>query len=164
MRLKNRDSMNTAEKPSFTSYQGVGASSEAIWEAENGRVVFQVAKDAALSCELMRGSPEQRPAVSLGLGVALLAPAIVVIVRFLDAIYDDRAWGNRLEFALIICGMIGAWLILQVAFKRRYFLKVTTPDVVHRLVFQPTAKLSELRDFVSDVNAKYGWSINERLQ
>ena len=148
----------------FIRCRGVGVSATAIWEADDGRVVFQVTKDAALTCELCLGSPEQRPIISLVVGVVFLSPIIILYEHLVEVLRFERDWVTpRYETAMILLVMIGGWLVGRSVFRKRFFVRVATNESVSKLVFQSGTELAEIRNFLADAKTKFGWQIHDGI-
>jgi hypothetical protein len=148
----------------YLSYQGVGVSAQAIWESEKRRITLKIPKASVVCCELQRGCPEQRPAVSACLGAALLAPGIVLVQHTLILVHGE-GWHihPRYEAAMLFMAVVGTWLLFRVIFCERFYVRVFTRQGATKLVFGRRAQLPELTDFLRDAEARFGWKIQNSL-
>lgn len=148
----------------FIKYAGIGANAHAVWESADDRVVAQVDRQEATDCEVRRGSPEQRPWISAGLGLALMLPCLIVGTQTLVDLSDsnDRL-SMRVGFALIFTALLGAVLLFRTLFVRRYYLSMATRTGEVRLIFARRAELSEIRKFLADVEHRYGWTVRDAV-
>ena len=151
-------------KKEFKHYEGVGISSNAIWQAEKGRIIERLAKEAVASCELQHGSPEQRPLISACLGVVLMSPGVLLAQHAIAIFRGEMNLAQlRYEVAMMLMVGLGAWLSIQSVLLRRYFILVTAGDKKVKLVFNRSADLPGLNEFVADAQELFGWQIDDRF-
>jgi hypothetical protein len=148
----------------YIKYQTVGVSADAIWESEEGRIVVQVARNTATRCELRRGSPEPRPWVSACVGLVLAAPGIYLGWSLLGLFGDSsNRFGMRFGAGLVFLAVIGMGLFFRSVLRKRYFIGVTTESGGVRLIFEGDAQVSDIRKFLLEAEAKFGWHIHDAL-
>jgi hypothetical protein len=149
----------------YLVYEGVRISQTELWEINGKHIAESLAKDSIRECELQYGSPEQRPLISFIMGGVLLMPGILFIQHmFIVLTTEDGRANVRYEGAMFLIGAIGAWLIFQSIFRKRYYLAVTTPTGVRKFVFGRAASLQGIRSFLSGAKSDYALFSSEHLR
>lgn len=147
----------------YLSFKNVGVSNTSVWESRRGRVVEELARSDMLRCELELGSPEQRPMVSAVTGAVLLVPGAVFGQHMFLLITEGKSANLRYEAAMLTFGILGAWLILQAVFRRRFYLRVSARQGSRKFVFEADSNIEEIREFLAQANRKYGFQADEKL-
>lgn len=141
---------------------GVRAASDGLHELDENRAVVTVPRDMLRHVELRYGVSNERPLLVVAFGLVLLLIALglagLLVLWFLGGgvAYD-------VEFALLLLGPLGAWL-MHAAVRRRFFLLVQTEHELRKLAFSKAATFEELRSFADKAEPVFEISVHASTQ
>jgi hypothetical protein len=142
---------------------GVGISAEAFWQIERKRKVFEIKRENLVTCELHYGSPEERPLVSLILGLVLMSPGFWLIGVFISGEAHVGLRSLRYELAMLVFFGLGLWLVYQSVATRAYYLLVTKDGAARKLVFKKNTETGAIHHFLEEAKSRFGLPFSDRL-
>jgi len=128
-----------------------------ITETHGKKILLFVPAPEISRLTLKFGRSDHCPVVSLAIGVLLSVLGIYGLVKLISA-----PRGFRYELGMITLGVIGGSMIFD-TLKQRYFLEVTKPNGVSRLVFSKQTQLNDIREFCRQVGTTYNYAITEEF-
>jgi hypothetical protein len=149
--------MPAAENAPVLKCDNILVSTRGITETHGKKILLFVPAPEISRLTLKFGRSDHCPVVSLAIGVLLSVLGIYGLVKLISA-----PRGFRYELGMITLGVIGGSMIFD-TLKQRYFLEVTKPNGVSRLVFSKQTQLNDIREFCRQVGTTYNYAITEEF-
>jgi hypothetical protein len=122
---------------------------------EHRPVVF-VPRAEITRLEVGFGSGAENPLVLLVAGLLFLALAVAPLVVFAMMLIRDEGTMD-IYFLTAIAFVVPAWWLLDLALRKRWYIKVHKRSGVRKLVFHTTRDRAAIEAFVSDAARRYGY-------
>lgn len=131
--------------------------SDGVAEMDQHRVAVFIPRDQVLRLELDYGSGAERPIVLLALGIFCAALAVALMLVFVMAVARG---GPRIPAALVtgFTFLIPGWRFIDLALRKRWFVRVHTDRGSRKLVFHTMRNQVEIEKFVSAAKSRCGYS------
>jgi hypothetical protein len=150
--------MKSPEDVPTLKYDNIVAAPRGLIESQGGKIITLVPVSEINWVTLRFGRPDQRPVLSLVVGILVSAVGLYGVGGLLLA--PD---GYRYELAMVTLGLIGAFMIFD-TLKKRFYLDVTKKKGCSRLVFSKDAQLPDIQEFCEQVRTVYKHQIAEDLK
>jgi hypothetical protein len=145
----------------YITFGGVGISESALWQSEKKRKALEIKRTGVTACELHYGSPEERPLVSIILGIVLMGPGAWLLGVYLLGQVHVGLRNIRYDSAMLLFFGLGLWLIYQAIGRRAYYLRIGQSGISRKLVFD-TKEASGIYTFLEDAKARFGFTYENR--
>ena len=150
--------MQPPENKETVKCDNIVVSPRGIAESSGKKVVIFVPWADIERITLNYGKSDQRPIVSISLGVVFAIVGVVGLIEFALA-----PGGYRYELAMIAFGLIGASFIND-ALKQRYFLEVNSKKGARRLILTKHAEQIAVQEFCNKVRTIYKYEIADQVR
>ena len=153
------------------TYSKVEISATEIIKIEAGRPVLTIQREQIRQIELCYDTEANHPFYQYFLGFILLFLGLFgLIVTFLALAGGGGiapAKPGELVIPLVpvilwVMTGIGFWLLVGI-FRARYNLCIETDNGTHRIFFDKTTELMEIRQFISRANQRFGYEIDSSI-
>lgn len=145
----------------------VTISATTISELDGDRVVISIPREQIRQIKLRYDTDVRKPFCQYFLGFSLLSLGLIgLVVTFFAStggaslILNDS--GNfvlpLVPIALWLMVGIGAWLLIGI-FRARYHLWIDTENGTHKIFFDKTVDIQEIRQFIRQAHLNFGYSI-----
>jgi hypothetical protein len=134
-------------------FDNIVVSARGIAETSGKKVVIFVPSADIERITVNYGRSDQRPIVSISIGIAFVIVGAFGLAEFVLA-----PRGYRYELAMVAFGLIGGSLIHD-AVKQRYFLEVYNKKGTRRLVLTKHARKNSVKEFCNNVRTIYKYEI-----
>ena len=147
--------MSTTGAEEFDQLETVRVGTDGAAEMDRHRRVIFVPREQIDRLELQYGSGAEHPLLVGFLGVVFAAMAVVLLVTFALAVMRG---GARIPASMItgVAFVIPGWWFLDLAIRKRWFVRVYTRSGMRKLVFHQTTDERELQEFVAKGRRRYG--------
>jgi hypothetical protein len=150
--------MQPTENKETVKCDNIVVSTRGIAETSGKKVVIFVPSADIERITLNYGKSDQRPMVSMSLGIVFALVGVFGLVEFVLA-----PSGYRFELAMIAFGLIGASFVND-ALKQRYFLEVYGKKGPRRLILSKHAEQNEDQVFCNKVRTIYKYDIADQVR
>ena len=153
-----------AEKSDASFERGnIRFTQDRVMELDRGHAVVRVSRGDIQRIALRWGFQAPRPLVQAVLGIGLLAVGCALLGLIIAELvtHGGRVVG-RFLIGLVISGLLGIWLAME-AFRRGYYLEVTTKRGREKLRFDRGLSRHEIEDLLATVRAELGYEVAEDL-
>ena len=148
--------MSTAESTDHLQLECIRLSDAGASEMDEHRAVIFVPREKIHRLELAFGSGAENPMVMLVLGLVFLALAIAPLVVFALMIIRDQ--GKMDVYFLTAVGfVIPGWWLLDLALRRRWYVRVQMQSGSRKLVFHKLRDPSAIASFMADAARRFGY-------
>jgi hypothetical protein len=148
--------MSPSENPIYLEHGPVRVGLDGAAEMDGTRALVWIPRPEITRLELVHGSGAERPLVCLVLGILLAALAVSGPLMLALAVVRQGSVPDK--FVASIAFIIPAWWLLDLAFRRRWYLKVHTQRGPRKLLFEKNGLPEELERFVVSAKSRYGYS------
>jgi len=150
------DTQMSSETREFLQNVNIRFSAEGAAEMDrNQRIVF-IPHEDIVRIDLVFGSAAERPLVTIGLVIILLAVSLFPVVLAAQAI----RYGGVVEIKLLtlVVFAVPAWWLARLVAKKRWHIRVCTHRGIRKLIPQQDIPLADLTSFISESKAHFGYS------
>jgi hypothetical protein len=133
-----------------------------VAEMDGPRSLVRVKREEVVGLELAEAVGAERPAVTLVLGIALVALGLFPFV-FLFLVFTRGGHMDIRLFWITAFGLLGAWLI-RLASKKRLVLLVRTERDCRKLVFAAPTSRDAAEKFAADAAWRFGYPFKSSAQ
>jgi hypothetical protein len=149
--------MTTTPAEEYDQLDAVRFGPDGAAELDRHKRVIFVPRDQIVRLDAVYGSGAERPIVFIVLGLVFAGTAIVLLSTFILAVMRG---GVRIPAAMItgFVLLIPAWWLLDLALRKRWFVRVRTRDGSRKLVFHDVADPREIQQFLEKGRRRYGCS------
>ena len=142
-----------------SSFASIQFSDDAVAEMDQHRRVTVVSRNQISHLQLARVSAAERPIVALLLGIAIIVGSLYPVYRLLGAFSGPGRVTIHVDLLVATSfSLLGVWLIVF-ALRKRFVLIATTAAGTRKLVFASTATEAEIRQFITEVSSKHGYTV-----
>ena len=144
-------------------------SNSSITEFQGEQPVLSIPRDQIHSISLRYGIKAERPILNVLIGGALIAVGVYIIWPFVWQMVGPLffAPGSKpaprfpaIRFAVLCLMLIPVGFFILQGLQRRYFLLITTQTGGKRkIVFDQALPYNEIRSFIENVRAEFGYDI-----
>ena len=134
-----------------------------IAEMQNGRPIIEVSKAQILKVELRTMVAAERPLIQFFFGIILMLPGIYFSRLIWDWLIEGGTLYIDLPLACILLIPAGLWIAVS-AFKRQILFHVYTADGSRKILCDRELTETEIGQFASNANQRFGYSIRNLLQ
>lgn len=130
---------------------------DGVAEMDRHRRIIFVPREDVLRLELAYGSGAEHPLILAMLGIVCAVLAIASLVTFALAVTRG---GVRIPASLItgVVFLVPAWWLLDLALRKRWFLRVHTRNGTRKLIFHEIRSNGELERFLMTARHRFGYS------
>ena len=129
---------------------------EGAFEMDETRPLVSVPRADIVRIEGVHTVGGERPLVTLVIGLALLAVAVVPIVALVDVLLNGGTYYAE-WIAAIACVIPAVWLI-RLSVRRQWVLVVTTRRDRRKLLFPKSVSHVEVDAFIAQARGRFGYS------
>ena len=146
-----------AKHGEYEQLETVRFSADGVSEMDQHRTVIFVPRAEIRRIELEFGAGAERPLVLAGLGLVFLGVFVATTVTIILAVLRG---GVTLPVEMItgIAFAIPAWWLLDLSFRRRWFIRVHTQSGARKLLFHKTRDPHQLQSFVDTARRRFGYA------
>ena len=146
--------MNVSERDQLET---VRIAADGVAEVDRHRAVIFVPREQVTRLEVEYGSGAERPVVLLLVSLVCFGLAVGLMTTFVLAIIQG---GVRVPASLItgFTFLVPGWWFLDLAVRKRWFVAVYTHTTCRKLVFHRTRDEHEIKQFVQEAKARYGYT------
>lgn len=148
-------------QPDFEQLDRVRISAAGVAEMDEHRYAIAIPRAEVLGIELSFGSAAERPIISAILGVSFACVATFLAALIVLAIRDGHVAVPKAAIAGVAF-YLPAWWLLDLALRRRFFLRVQTPSGSRKLVFHDRHDAAEVERFVTAARLRFGYPQSSR--
>lgn len=142
--------------------ENISASSDAISEVFNGEPVVHILRDHIVRIELKKAIGAERPVPQFIFGLVLIGLGFYFSRVLLFWLLYGGTLLLDLSIWFSVCLPVGVWVVFS-AFRKRVLLHVYTDGDSRKLLFKKRHAYSELKAFVSELNNRFGYQVDNQL-
>lgn len=134
-------------------FDPVRVGEDGIAEMDGALPTIFIPRDDITAVELCHGSGAQRPVVALVVGVILLVLSLLPLVMIANALRRSEPFPAKVIAAVAF--VFPALWLLDLALRRRWFLRVQTRRGARKIVFSKTTDQVSAESFLSSARSRF---------